>query len=114
MFMQTLRYVLAAIANFLIAFYAIDLLMDIKYGFTIFLIFGFLVPIRMVMIMTLENKSFQKKLLNLVSSFIILVLAIYWGRHNEEWLLYVIALFAVIEFVRDIRNTLLVIKSTEK
>lgn len=108
MALQKLRYLLATSVDFLIIFFAINLIVDMKYGFEIFIIFGFLVPIRIIMVATLVDVSIKKKLLSLFSALLIFMLAIYWGHNNENWILYLIIVIASVDFIRDLKNTIFV------
>jgi NADH:ubiquinone oxidoreductase subunit K len=114
MIIQLVRFILATLANFAVFLIAYDLIQNPKYGFGIFLIFGFFIPIRIIMILTASNVNWSKKLLFLSSSTTIVFLSLYWSRYNEDWLLMFILGIAAIDSLVDLNSVVKTVKELKR
>jgi hypothetical protein len=101
MLLKSIRYSFALLFDVAVLLVTYDLLIDLKYGFGIFLLFGFFVPFRMILILTAPQISRNRKMLFLATSFVTLLLSIYWSRNNLDWLLWLICGLATIDVFVD-------------
>lgn len=101
MLLKSIRYSFALLFDVAALLVTYDLLIDLKYGFGIFLLFGFFVPFRMILILTAPQISRSRKMLFLATSFVTLLLLIYWSRNNLDWLLWLICGLATIDVFVD-------------
>lgn len=107
---QLFRFLLASIFDLLVILVSYDLITNPKYGFGIYLIFGFFIPFRIIMILTVPEVNWRKKLLLISTSMGVFFLSLYWAKGNQNCILYVILVISLWDLFKDLSAVITIIK----
>ncbi len=108
--MQIIRFLLATLIDLGVIFISFDLIVDPKYGYGIFIIFVFLIPIRLIMIFTSPNMQINKKFILSSTSFSVFLLSLIWAQYNYSGLLMIIIGIVIVDFGVDLNLCLKSVK----